>query len=63
MRNYMKRLQARGDLLITDTPVEARHELAAVTQKVQQTTNQPILFNNVSGSALPVLTNTYGGPR
>ena len=60
MRNYLKRLQARGDLLVTDTPVAARHELAAVTQKVQQTTNQPILFNNVSGSALPVLTNTYG---
>lgn len=60
MREYMERLRGRGELLVSDRPVEARHELAAVTEKVQKTSNRPILFTNVSGSALPVLTNIYG---
>jgi UbiD family decarboxylase len=60
MRKYMEDLRARGELLVTDRGVEAKHELAAVTQKVQQTSNKPILFTNVSGSKLPVLTNIYG---
>ncbi len=60
MRNYMERLRESGELLVTDRHVEAKHELAAVTQKVQETSNRPILFTNVSGSKLPVLTNIYG---
>lgn len=60
MRDYMERLRARGDLLVSNAKIEAKHELAAVTQKVQQTSNRPILFTNVSGSDLPVLTNIYG---
>ena len=60
MRHYMQRLLQRGDLLVTDRPVEAKHELAAVTERVQKTSNQPILFNNVSGTDLPVLANIYG---
>lgn len=59
MRDYMERLRARGELLVTDRPVEAKHELAAVTEQVQRTVNRPILFNNVSSTKLPVLTNMY----
>ena len=60
MRHYLERLRQRGELLVTDRPVSARHELAAITEKVQRTSNRPILFTNVSGTELPVLTNTYG---
>jgi UbiD family decarboxylase len=60
VRNYLERLRQRGELLITDRPVAARHELAAVTEKVQRTLNRPILFTNVSGTRLPVVTNVYG---
>ena len=64
MRNYMKRLQERGELLVTEREVNPKHELAAVTERVQKTANQPILFTNVSGTELPVLTNLYGSrPR
>ena len=63
MRHYLQRLQQRGDLLVTDRPVEAKHELAAVTERVQKTSNQPILFNIVSGTELPVLTNIYGSRK
>ena len=60
MRHYLERLRQRGELLVTDRPVAARHEVAAVTERVQRTSNRPILFTNVSGTRLPVLTNTYG---
>ena len=60
MREYMERLRARGDLLEVRRPVQARHELAAVTQAAQRKLGKPILFHQVSGTRLPVLTNIYG---
>ena len=63
MRDYMERLRANGELLVTDRPVAAKHELAAVTERVQRTVNRPILFNRVSDSELPVLTNLYGSRK
>ena len=60
MREYMERLRARGDLLEVRRPVQARHELAAVTQAAQRKLGKPILFHQVSGTTLPVLTNIYG---
>ena len=60
MREYMERLRARGELLEVRKPVQARHELAAVTQAAQKRYGKPILFHQVSGTTLPVLTNIYG---
>ncbi|MGQ0663141.1 MAG: UbiD family decarboxylase [Pseudomonadota bacterium] len=60
MRQYMERLRERGDLLIVDREVDAKHELAAVTDRVQRTVNNPVLFNRVTGTTMPVLTNLYG---
>ena len=40
--------------------MQARHELAAVTQAAQRKLGKPILFHQVSGTQLPVLTNIYG---
>ena len=60
MREYMERLRARGELLEVHRRVEARHELAAVTQAAQRRFGKPILFHEVSGTTLPVLTNIYG---
>src|SRR5215831_18613113 len=60
MREYMERLRARGELLEVRRRVEAHHELAAVTQAAQRRFGKPILFHEVSGTTLPVLTNIYG---
>ncbi len=60
MREYMQKLQARGDLLEVRRKVAARHELAAVTQAAMARWGKPILFHKVTGSGLPVLTNVYG---
>lgn len=63
MRDYVEKLRARGELTVIDLPVEPRFELAAVTQRLQQAGENAILFRNVKGSALPVLTNVYGSRR
>jgi UbiD family decarboxylase len=60
MRDYMEKLRARGELLEVRRPVQARHELAAVTQAAQKRYGKPILFHQVSGTTRPVLTNIYG---
>jgi UbiD family decarboxylase len=56
----MERLRRDGELLVVERQVDPRHELAAVTDKVQRTLDKPLLFERVSGTALPVLTNIYG---
>jgi len=60
MRAYMEKLKARGELLEVHRPVNPKHELAAVTAAAQRRWGKPILFHNVAGSALPVLTDIYG---
>ena len=60
MREYMEKLRARGELLEVHRPVQPKHELAAVTDAAHKRWGKPILFHNVIGSKLPVLTNIYG---
>ncbi|MDR2725054.1 MAG: UbiD family decarboxylase [Candidatus Adiutrix sp.] len=63
MRNYMNKLKARGELLEVHRPVDPRHELAAVTDAAHKHWGRPILFHNVVGTKIPVLTNLYGSRR
>lgn len=60
MRDYIAGLQQRGELTIVDTPVDPKFELAAVTQRLQQKSDRVILFRNVLGAKMPVVTNIYG---
>jgi len=60
MRDYMEQLRASGQLLEVKRPVQAKHELAAVTQAAQRRYGKPILFHSITGTSLPVLTNIYG---
>ncbi len=60
MRDYIARLQARGDLLVVEKEVDPFHELAAVTHAAQKRWNKPILFRKVKGTRFPVVTNVYG---
>ena len=63
MRDYVARLEARGDLRVVDREVDPRFELAAVTQRSQRESDRPILFRRVRGTTLPVVTNLYGSRR
>lgn len=60
MRDYIAKLQERGELTVIDTPVDPKFELAAVTQRLQAKSDRVILFRNVIGADMPVVTNIYG---
>jgi 3-polyprenyl-4-hydroxybenzoate decarboxylase len=47
MREYLARLDARGDILHVHREVDPHHELAAVTQAVARRIGKPILFHKV----------------
>ena len=63
MRDYIELLRARGELIEIDQPVEPRFELAAVTQRLQREGEQAVLFHNVRGAAMPVVSNVFGSRR
>lgn len=63
MRDYIAKLRERGELTIIDTPVDPEFELAAVTQRLQERSDHIILFRNVIGASMPVITNIYGSRR
>ena len=63
MRDYLARLRQRDELTIIDAPVDPKFELAAVTQRLQQQSDRVILFRNVIGARMPVVTNIYGSRR
>jgi len=60
MRAFIEQLAAAGELLVVHEPVNQRYELAAVTKKIQATSEKAVLFRNVAGTTLPVVTNLYG---
>lgn len=63
MRDYLKVLRARGEVTVVDVPVDPKFELAAVTQRLQQRSDNVIVFNHVTGSNMPVVTNIFGSRR
>ncbi len=60
MRHFIDDLQKRGELAVVRRPVDPRHQLAAVTKAVQKAGEQAVLFENVEGSSLPVVSNLFG---
>lgn len=63
MRDYLETLSRSGDLLVVERPVDPRHELAAVTRVAQRSGDKALLFKNVKGARMPVVTNVYGSRR
>jgi 4-hydroxybenzoate decarboxylase len=64
MRAYIDRLMAERRVHIVEREVSGQHELAAVVQASQQTSDWPIVFRKVAGSSYPVISNIYGSrPR
>jgi UbiD family decarboxylase len=59
-RQLIEWLQARGELAAVDREVSPRHELTAVMRRMQKGPNRALLFHNVSGSDVPVVTNVFG---
>ncbi|MCW2307710.1 UbiD family decarboxylase [Rhodobium gokarnense] len=60
MREFVAKLQDRGDLLVVDREIDPAHELAAVTHHAQKAWAKAVLFTNVKGTRFPVVSNVYG---
>jgi 4-hydroxybenzoate decarboxylase len=60
MRDYIEKLLQRGEMNIVEKEVDPEFELAAVIGRSQQESENPVLFKNVKGCGLPVISNLYG---
>lgn len=63
MRDYVDRLRARGEIRVVSRRVSPDGELAAVLEASLRDSDRPVLFENVDGTALPVVSNLYGSHR
>ena len=60
LREFLDRLDGRGELIRIRKAVDPRFEVAALIRDVQQRRNQAILFERVKGFAFPIVSNVCG---
>lgn len=60
LRRLLTALESEGRLLRVRREVNPRFELAAVTKRIQETRNLPVVFERVAGARHPVVSNVYG---
>ena len=66
LREFIARLEARGELRRVTTPVSRDLEISEITDRVSKgpaAENKALLFERVEGSDMPVLINTFGSAR
>jgi 2,5-furandicarboxylate decarboxylase 1 len=62
-RELLAWLESRGELSKVSRAVDPKHELTAVMRHMQKGANRALLFRNVRGSDIPVVTNVFGFRR
>ncbi len=60
MREYLEDIEKNGQLRVVEKQVSPVFELAAITRLSQQRDDRAILFKNVSGTEMPVISNVFG---
>ena len=60
LQDCVRDLEAAGDLLRVDAPVDPHLELAAIQRRAFRAGAPALLFTRVSGTAFPVLVNLFG---
>ncbi|MEF3168564.1 MAG: UbiD family decarboxylase [Deltaproteobacteria bacterium] len=63
LQELIRMLERAGELIRIREPVSARLEIAALTDLVSQNRGPAILFEQVKGFDMPVLTNAFGTER
>jgi UbiD family decarboxylase len=63
LRAYLDRLRADGDLVEVTAPVSARLEVAEIHRRVIAAGGPALLFRNVEGAEVPLVTNLFGTRR
>ncbi len=63
LRDFIERLRAAGELHEVTARVSSELEITEITDRVSKERGPALLFSNVEGSTLPVLTNQFGSDR
>lgn len=66
LRQFIERLEERQQLRRIQTPVSPILEITEITDRVSKSPpekNKALLFENVTGSEVPVLINAFGSPE
>src|SRR5215831_1811005 len=59
-REFLARLDAQGSVIRIRKEVNPRFEVAALIRDIQQRRNQPVIFERVRGSSMPIVSNVCG---
>ncbi len=60
---FLEALEGRGDLVRVAGPLSRDLEIAELTQRVHRADGPALLFENVPGASMPVVTNLLGSTR
>lgn len=60
LQHFVKFLEEKGELKRISTPVDSELEITEITDRVTKAEGPALLFENVKGSNIPLLINTYG---
>ncbi|HXI56770.1 MAG TPA: UbiD family decarboxylase domain-containing protein, partial [Polyangia bacterium] len=63
LRDFVRLLESRGELRRITRQVDPYLEITEISQRVMRAQGPALLFENVKGSAFPVLINTYATRR
>jgi 2,5-furandicarboxylate decarboxylase 1 len=63
LRDFLRRLEAQGDLIRITDEVSTEYEIVAYTRQASDQDGPALLFENVRGSEFPVLSNLWGAQR
>ena len=63
LRDFIRQLEGLGELKRVSVPVSPRLEMTEICDRVLKAGGPAILFENVTGHAMPVLGNLFGTPR
>lgn len=61
MRDFLRRLEQRGDLVRVKRKVSPLFEASSILKKVMDTSGQTVLFENVGNDHSRIVGNVYGG--
>lgn len=63
LKEFLRKLEAAGDLKRIDRPVDPYLEITEITDRVSKAGGPALLFTNVQGSTMPLLINTFGSKK
>ena len=63
MREYVEQLLADDEVRVVSREVDPEFELAGVVKRSQADSDAAVLFKNVKGTDIPVISNVYGSHR